>query len=427
MDIKWQYGLFTAVILAGLSVLSFLTFRETLWQLVLAEVLIVFLIVLAMNLYTKIFRPLDQLKMGSEALSHQDFTNKMRYTNSAEMNSLVRVYNNMIDNIRQERVFQQEQHYFLQSLVDALPVGILILDYDGRLSELNPAARKKLNLNPDDIGKTIAEVNPVLAEALSDITFNETTSFRIGSNQYFRCVVNKFMHRGFARQFVILEDVTSEVHDIEKKSYGKVIRMMAHEVNNSVGAVNSILDSLLTNSPMEEEEVREYLSVILDRNQNLNRFMNNFADVVRIPPPNLSHITMNSLVHRVFRLMKSRTNLTMDLMLPEAEVRAHVDPDQIEQVLINVILNAIQAIEGPGRVTVELQEHPDVIRVTDTGSGISEQNAPKIFTPFFSSKPSGQGVGLTMVREILNNHRFDYSLRSENGVTVFQMGLEDHG
>lgn len=428
MNIKWQYGLFTALILAGLSVLSFMMFRETLWQLVLAEGLIVVLILLGLNIYTKIFRPLDQLKVGSEALSHHDFSNKMRYTDSPEMNNLVSVYNNMIENIRKERVFQQEQHYFLHSLIDALPVGILILDYDGRLSELNPAAKQKLTLNADDIGKPIEKVNPDLAEALSGIAFNEPVRFRIGSNQYFRCLVNKFMHRGFARQFIILEDVSTEVLAIEKKSYGKVIRMMAHEVNNSVGAVNSILDSLLTGSPMAEEEVREYLAVILDRNKNLNRFMQNFADVVRIPPPHLIRTNLNDLIQRVFLLMKTRSDdpvVSMELILPKNKITAQVDPDQIEQVLINVLLNAFQAIKGPGRIIVELDDNPIAIRITDTGSGISAENTSKIFTPFFSTKPSGQGVGLTMVREILNNHRFPYSLHSQGGLTTFEVVLEE--
>lgn len=424
MNLKWQYGLFTAALLGAIAVLVFCLFRESLWYLALAEAILVVFIVFAFGLYTKIFRPFAQLKLGSEALQNQDFTNKMRLTDSAEMNNLVRVYNDVIENIRKERLFQQEQHYFLKLLVDALPVGILILDYDDQLSEFNPEAQKILALKPEHVGSKMENINHQVGEAISRINFNETSNFRIDGNTYYRCLVNKFMHRGFARKFIILEDIRKEVIDIEKKSYGKVIRMMAHEVHNSVGAVNSILESLLTYAEIDEKETREYLEIILDRNQKLNRFMQNFADVVRIPPPHLARVNLNNLIRRVYRLMESQsghTAIEFQLVVPDFDVFVKMDVEQIEQVLINAILNAIEAIDGPGQITVELKTEPSLIRITDTGSGISPDNAEKIFTPFYSNKATGQGIGLTMIREILNNHDFRYDLRSENGVTVFEV------
>src|SRR5699024_10607978 len=227
----------------------------------------------AFRLSARIFRPMDQIKTGSEALKHHDFTHKMRYTDSPEMNAMVTVYNNIIENIRKERVFQQEQHFFLRSLIDALPVGILILDYDDRLSEFNPEAEKMLSLSPENIGMSLHDINPRLEEVLLKIRTKGHFRFRDSPHRYYRGLINHFMHRGFARKFVILEDVSSEVLRIEKESYGKVIRMMTHEVNNSVGAINSILTSLLTSSDMDETESREYLGIILERNKSLNQFM----------------------------------------------------------------------------------------------------------------------------------------------------------
>jgi len=429
LNIKWQLGLFLALIILGLTFLVFLQFRDNVWFLALAEGMIVLIIFVASYLFRRTFKPLEQIKTGSESLRHQDFTQKMRFTDSPEMNSLVSVYNQMIDNIRKERVFQKEQHYFFTLLVESIPVGIIILDYEARLSEFNPEARKMFGLESGNLGQHLDEVSPELGAVMASLTNrdNEVIHFRLGNHRYFRCGVNQFMHRGFPRKFLIIDDISSEVLDIEKKSYGKVIRMMAHEVNNSVGAINSILDSILQGTHMEEQELREYLSLIHDRNEGLNLFMKNFADVVRIPPPTTHRTHLNNLLRNVFLLMKNRIlgqDITMELLLPDEEIYVHIDSEQIEQVLINIILNAIQAIEEAGKVTIELMKNPVVIRVADTGLGLSSEASDKIFTPFFSTRPAGQGVGLTMAREILNNHGFEYSLTSENGQTTFRIILE---
>src|SRR5690606_2808189 len=421
--------MFLTLVLSGLTFLAFLQFRENPWHLALAEGVIVLMVLIAIHLFGKIFTPLEQLRVGSESLRHHDFTHKMRLTDSPEMNSLVNVYNQMIENIRKERIFQQEQHYFLTLLVEAIPVGLIILDFDDRLSEFNPEARKMLGLESQHIGQHPGELIPELGSVLTTMKNgeNEVIHIRIGNHRYFRCVMNQFMHRGFPRRFLIIDDISAEVLDIEKKSYGKVIRMMAHEVNNSVGAINSILDSILQGTHMEEQELREYLSLIHDRNEGLNLFMKNFADVVRIPPPTTHRTHLNNLLRNVFLLMKNRIlgqDITMELLLPDEEIYVHIDSEQIEQVLINIILNAIQAIEEAGKVTIELMKNPVVIRVADTGLGLSSEASDKIFTPFFSTRPAGQGVGLTMAREILNNHGFEYSLTSENGQTTFRIILE---
>ncbi|WP_236978986.1 sensor histidine kinase [Membranihabitans maritimus] len=426
MNIKVQFGLFIGLLIIALSVTAFLLLRDNILFLIVGEIIIIIIILLAFLVYSKIFRPLDQLKLGSEALRDRHFTSKLRPTDSPEMNNLITVYNNIIENIREERVYQQEQHYFLQLLVEALPVGILILDYDDNLSTFNPEAKKILKLKAQDIGQSIHSINPILEKELKKIKYNEVINFRTGGNKYYRCIINKFMHRGFSRKFIILEDVSSERIAIEKESYGKVIRMMAHEVNNSVGAINSILDSLLNGSRFSEHELNEYLSIVLERNKNLNRFMRNFADVVRIPSPNMTTFDLNTLVKHVYLLLETQlhnTDIICELLLPESEVLVRLDRDQMEQVFINVILNSIQAIEGKGKITIEVREDPRSVRIQDTGTGITPGNAQKIFTPFFSTKPSGQGVGLTMVREILNNHNLNYSLTSDHNKTAFLIEL----
>lgn len=154
------------------------------------------------------------------------------------------------------------------------------------------------------------------------------------------------MHKGFNRKLIMLEEVSREVFAIEKKAYDKVIRMMAHEVKNSVGAVNSILDEL--RKEVSEEECN-LLEISIRRNLALNQFINNFAKVVRIPEANLQRTELVAWAEEVLTLMKSKAleaDVQLTFIKPIMPVYADIDTTLMEQVLINVLLNAIEASIG---------------------------------------------------------------------------------
>ncbi|MBX2844900.1 MAG: PAS domain-containing protein, partial [Saprospiraceae bacterium] len=328
------------------------------------------------------------------------------------------------DKIRVERTFQQEQHYFLDRLIQALPVSILILDYDDNISEFNPKAERILGLTEKVIGKPLKKLGHPLVSTLTQLQENDPITIRTEGIKYYRCFANKFMHKGFPRKFVVIQELSGEILATEKKAYGKVIRMMAHEVNNSIGAINSILNSLISHEKIEEEEVKEYLPIIIERNDRLSLFMKNFAKVVRLPEPDKSKIDLSKLVSNVFQLMKVKLgaeDVTYDLKLPKNAVRIQADKEQLEQALINIIKNACEAIEGSGTIKAVLTDKPVQLRIMDNGKGLSADVSEQVFTPFFSTKQDGQGIGLTLVREILFNHNCQFSLESKDGWTTFEI------
>lgn len=408
----------------ALAVLVFLLFREKPLFLFAAEVILVILLTVFYLLLVRITRPLEQIVLGLDSLKDQDFSGYMRPTGSEETDRLVEVYNKMLDNIRRERRFQQEQHFFLQNLIEALPVGLIILDFDDRLKEYNPVAGEILGIKEEDKGRGLTDTSLLLRDEILNQEIRRPQTYRINPTRYIRVYVDRFRNRGFYQKFVILEEAGDEILKVEKQSYGKVIRMMAHEVKNSVGAINSILETLVTAHELAEEERREYLEIVMDRNTRLNTFMENFAGVVRLPLPGKQVFHLSETVSSVYHLMKLKFQhlpVEFTFHLPEEPVKMTGSQEQIEQALINIVLNAFEAVDGEGKVAIAL--NGEELTVMNTGPGISEEIQAGLFTPFFSTKPTGQGVGLTMVREILHNHGMKFELGSGGGITTFTIGL----
>jgi len=424
MRIKWQLSLLFGILFVISGGLIFRLLRDHPARLIPAEIALFLALLLFLWILGRILRPLDQITLGLDSLKDQDFSGYMRPTGSGETDRLVEVYNKMLDNIRKERRFQQEQHFFLQNLIEALPVGLIILDFDDQLKEYNPVAGEILGIREADKGRKLAGTSLMLREEILSQEIQQPETYKINGTRYIRVYVDRFRNRGFYQKFVILEEAGDEILKVEKQSYGKVIRMMAHEVKNSVGAVNSILETLAGVHELTAEERAEYLQIVIDRNIRLNAFMENFARVVRLPLPGRQAFNLSETVRSVYHLVKLKfrhlpVEFTVDL--PAGPVQVTGSQEQIEQVVINIVLNAFEAIPGEGKVHLQLT--PDILTVTDTGTGISEEARAGLFTPFFSTKPTGQGVGLTMVREILHNHGWGFELGSGEGVTRFVIDL----
>lgn len=420
MKIRWQLTLLFSILFIALAGLTFRLLKDKSLFLIIAEVGLLLALIVFVWILGRITKPIDQIALGVDALKDQDFSGIMRPSGSKEIDSLVMVYNQMLENIKKERVFQQEQHFFFQNLIESLPVGLLILDFDDKLKEYNPVARDILNIQESDIGLELRTSNLLLGNEILSQEIRHPQTYKISGTRYVRVFVDRFKHRGFYQKFVILEETGDEILKVEKQSYGKVIRMMAHEVKNSVGAINSILETLAAADGLSKEEISEYLRIVIERNTRLNTFMENFAKVVRLPIPEKRVFDFSETVSSVYHLMKLKFKekpVEFTLKMPDEIVLLKGSQEQMEQVLINVILNAFEAISESGKVEITLTQNR--FSVVDNGSGISEETKSKLFTPFFSTKPTGQGVGLTMVREILHNHGFAFELDSENGETRF--------
>ena len=419
MKLKVKYILFISALLAICLVLSYFIFEEQKLLFILSEVLIIGCAVLAIKLYKQLIQPLTNLQQGITAIKDQDFNVKFRSTGQPEVDELVEVYNRMIDALRVERTTQQEQHFFLEKLIQTSPTAIIIMDFDGNLKQTNPKATE------------ILMSAPTLEAELRTMDTGASKVIRIDGLRTYKVQKSKFIDTGFERRFIMMEEVTAEIFEAEKNVYSKVIRMMAHEVNNTVGPVNSIIASALAHknlfSTKDAELLRQALQVAIDRNQNLNHFMRNFADLVKLPPVNKQKVDITEITRSVVALMQftaQARNINFELKLGETPYLILADAQQLEQALINVLKNAGESINQDGEIKLVLDRKAAELKIIDNGPGIADLDRDLLFSPFYSTKKDGQGIGLTLVREILLNHGFDFSLKTIAAKeTVFSIKL----
>ena len=429
MSLRAKIIVYLVLIHAVLAAISFFVLRENRLWLLAVEGLFVLSIVFGVLLVRTFFVPLDLIRTGAELIGERDFTSQFREVGQPEMDSLVRIYNQMIDRLREERLKQQEQHYFLEKILAASPAGVLTLDFDARVSSLNPAAEKLLEVAAAEIeGKEVGLVGP-LGAALAAIPEGSSEVLAFQGGRRLKVTRTEFFDRGFPRSFLLLEELTEELRASEKAAYGKLIRMMSHEINNSVGAVGSLLDSFRGYAgdlgAEDREDYLQAITVAITRLENLRAFMNGFAEVVRLPPPDRRPTDVKQLVDEILILLRpelDRRRIAVVWDGAETLPPVELDRNQIEQVVVNVLKNAMESIGEDGRIALRLDRGSLAIR--DSGPGIPEEVRSLLFTPFFSTKRNGRGLGLTLVQEILSAHGFAFSLEAaEGGGAEFRMGF----
>lgn len=416
---RTRYLLYIMAIHAAMTALLFWILRQDKLWFIASEIGLLLSIYFAVSIYRRFQQPSEFIASGIEAIRDRDFTVKFVPTGNQEVDELITVYNLMIDQLRQERTRQIEQQFFLEKLIEAAPIAILIFDFDGRIASINPRACQLLSVQPDDVvGKPLDQIGFSLLAQMADMTDGDSRVMKPNGIETYKVQRSNFMDRGFRRSFLIIEELTPEILATEKKAYSKVIRMMAHEVNNSIGAVNSILD--VTQSYIAEPDVKHAVQVAIERNDRLNRFMRRFADVVRLPQPQKQLTDVGEITRNVVRLMQGQAETRGVLLMNfvDEENNQLVDVEQVEQVLVNVIKNALEACEAGNQV--EVSSRKNVLLIRDNGKPIPEAAATNLFNPFYSTKPEGQGIGLTITREILLNHGLTFSLQTKpDGWTEF--------
>lgn len=379
----------------------------------------------ALFLFRSFYRPLRLLVSGADFLRESDFSTHLTMTGRPEMDKLISVYNTMIDSLRDERLKLQEQHYLLHRIIDASPSGIIIFDFDGKSTHVNPAAARLLDIGQDVLyGKKLKELDLPLAKELEVLPVGHSLVLTLPSRRRVQCRRSEFFDRGFIRSFIVLEELTEELRRIERAAYEKVIRLFAHEVNNSVGASNSLLHSCLHYSGQLREEDRAdfemALSVAITRSDHLCDFVRQYADLIKLPPPRLQPCDVVQLLEHLALLFSTENRTRRIQWVWETTTTVppvNLDKTQMEQVFINICKNAIEAIGTDGTITIRTGQNGSraYVCIEDTGPGIPPDILQQLFTPFFSTKEHGQGIGLTMTQEILIQHGFDFSITSEPG------------
>ena len=392
MKLKHYFVLLTVgiVLLAGVAL--FATFRSHPTLFYVTEGFIVLILFYLWYFYRKTIRPYDTLIGGMELVRELDLTTRLAPSGQHETDIIVRTFNDLLNRLRSEHLRLQEQYTFLNLLIEASPMGVIQCDLDGNTTSMNPAAREMLS--------------PSIEETIHKLPLGETTTVRIpGEPQLFRISHLSFPDRGFQHPFFLIESLTSEVRLAEKAAYECVIRMIAHEVNNSVaGIIGQIQNS---NFKFQDDASK--------RLTTLSEFVSRFAQVVKIPQPQLQLCDLSEEVDACRPFMESlctAANVRLEFRLTDEATPVRLDTVLFQQVLINIVKNSIESIKGEGGHVV-ISTEPTQLTVTDNGCGIAPEVAQNLFTPFYSTKPQGQGIGLLLIRDILTAHGCTFSLLTD--------------
>ena len=423
MRISWIFSLIVLLIAGAMVALMLLEAGSVTYTIVWGVALLGILLLVVF--YRNVVRPLRTIANGVDLLRAQDFSSRLSHVGQKEADRIVDMFNGMMSSLKQERLKLREQNHFLDLLIEVSPMGIVTLDSYGKISGANRAAARFLDFDTakDLAGLTPQEIPSTLGNVLRSLQDREVRVVRLNDSMVYRCSRLSFMESGMTHPFYLIEKLTDEVMKAERKSYEKVIRMMAHEVNNSLAGVISVMET--AEEEVSDPDLSEAIDACKHRCIDMGAFITKFASAVKIPEPTRTNVDLADLLRKrttLFESICSATGSSLGMDLPEHDVPVFIDPVLMEQVITNIVKNAAESAGEGGKVDIRIQEPGATLVITDNGPGISAEAAEMLFTPFFTTKESGHGLGLLLVSEVLNSHGCRFSLETcPDGLTRFRI------
>jgi nitrogen fixation/metabolism regulation signal transduction histidine kinase len=355
----------------------------------------------------RVASPLRTLANLLEAMREGDYSIRARHSKSGDaMGEVMQQVNAMSSTLRAQRLGAMEATTLLRKVMEEINVAVFAFDGDRRLRLVNRAGERLLNQPAVRLLDQSAELLGLGQYLEGEAQRTEQRTFPGGAARW-GVSRSLFREGGLPHQLVVLTDLTRPLREEELKAWQRLVRVLGHELNNSLTPIKSIagsLESILARQPRPDDwevDTRRGLAVIAARSEALSRFMSAYATLAKLPRPKIAAVEVTELIRRVARL---ETRVTPELA-PGPELVIQADADQIEQLLINVIRNAADAsLETGGGVRVgwERQDSRLTVWVRDEGHGLP--NTANLFVPFFTTKPHGTGIGLVLSRQIAEAH-----------------------
>ncbi|WP_448568085.1 sensor histidine kinase [Thalassotalea ganghwensis] len=351
-----------------------------------------------------------------EAIHLGDFSLRgSRSHNDDALSELVEQINKLAQSLREQRLASQEAYRLLDKVISEINVAIFAFDGLSQVKLANKAATQLMALSSDEVvGASATSLG--LADLIIDKRNQVIEHEFAGAKGRWQVRCDGYIDHGVERKLLFIHDIKQVLRDEELNAWKNIMRVISHEVNNSLYPVSSLSQTLLTvvnQTPRESdwlEDVNQGLNIIIQRSERLNEFIKRYATVAKLPQPNKQPIEVKPIIQRACRLFKAQQ---IELKGCE-DVVLYIDPAMFEQVLINLIKNGIEA---GTQVTIDwaVEQSKFVLTICDDGPGI--EKATNLFVPFYSTKANGSGIGLVLSRQIIEAHRGDLSLanRAQGG------------
>jgi PAS domain S-box-containing protein len=392
-------------------------------QWTLTVLILTFCFGFALALRERVVLPLQTLSNLLAALGEGDFSIRARGARGGDpLGEVMIEVNQLVETLRHQRLDALEATTLLRKVMAEIDVAVFTFDETHELKFVNRAGARLLG-HPAErlLGRSASELD--LQDALAGEAPRVINTAFPGGVGRWEIRRSQFRQGGRPHELLVLSDLSQPLREEERQAWQRLIRVIGHEMNNSLAPIKSIAGSLSTiidrDPPPSDwrEDMQRGLAVIGSRSESLSRFMSAYARLAKLPPPKLAPLDVAAFVDRVATLEKAHRIR----VAPGPKVMIQGDGDQLEQLLINLIRNAVDAVqETGGGVTVGWQRLPNAtppsveLWVADEGPGLS--NTGNLFVPFFTTKPGGSGIGLVLSRQIAEAHGGNLYLENRDDV-----------
>lgn len=446
---NFRFNIVLRILLIVISVVVLLSIIKKKEFFISSGILILIIVFQTASLVKYVERTNRRLKVFLESIRHSDFVSSFSdHGLGKSFDELNLAFNDVINEFKKTRAAREEQFNYLQTLVQHINIGIIVFDKNGKIDLFNNAIKRMLKKNNLRNIRDLESIDANLADILLHIKAGDNQLVKVfNENELLQLSVHATEFRMHAEDYVLvsLQNIHYELEEKEMDSWQKLIRVLTHEIMNSITPIVS-LSSTVKDMLIDEEEksLRQEietddvegalaaLETIEKRSQSLLNFVQVYRNLTRIPKPNFRYFSVKELFERVENLMRPKIKeLNIDFkasILPD-NLMLTADPDLIEQVLINMVINAIHAVKDKENPQIVIQatstfQNRINITVRDNGYGITPDLMEKIFIPFFTSKKEGSGIGLSLSREIMRLHKGSISVKSKPGVeTIFSLSF----
>ena len=385
-----------------------------------------------------------------ESLRYSDFSRT--YEISGAGKSFARLsesFNQVISDFRKVREEREQNYFYLRTVVEHIGIGLIAYRQNGEVELINNATKKLFQLSQLKNLKELEIVSPELMSGLMNISNGDNILVKIREKDeilQLAIYATEFKVADKNIRLVSIKDIQSELEEKEMESWQKLIRVLTHEIMNSITPIASLTqtldylikdvreryDNIFSDEGEAEvvEEVEMALKTIHKRSTGLLHFVESYRDLTRVPNPNYTIFPVSKLFETISSLMREeihRKGITCDINVEPPNLELSADEQLIEQVVINLIRNSIQALERTDNPHITMKSFLDqrgriLIQISDNGQGILPDVLDKIFVPFFTTKPKGSGIGLSLSRQILRLHGGTLTVHSEPDVeTIFTL------
>lgn len=344
------------------------------------------------------------------------------------------------------KIEKEAQYHFLQTLVKQLQFGIISLESESTITIINPMAEQLAGIPGAKNWKIVKQLNPEFAERMDELGDNARSLMQFtvnGEKKTFAVDIRTPIILDKPHKLITFQDINSEIEQKEIEAWHKLIRILTHEIMNSVTPIASLTETMQTMledkegeqkqiNEIEEEtitDIRFSLKTIHKRSEGLLSFVDAYRKLTKVPHPSIESIVVKEMLDEIIRLMQQQASelKSIDFIVDvnPIDLIVLIDPKLIEQVIINLVTNSLQAINNNKRGLITLKGYKEnnriIIEVADNGKGIPEKELSEIFVPFFSTKKEGSGIGLSLSKQIMSLHGGTIKVKSthEKGTSFY--------